>query len=201
MSIVFVLAAIAIIFIVTINMGKGTKSENGDFVLRALAGNGDVALILEKVKRPLVGSVFIPNGVTTIGYEVFYNMNQIIDVHIHEKVKIIGQRSFKGCIGISSLYLGEGTEKVGDEAFDGCSGIKELLIGPRLTEIQSNAFRGCCNIQNIKIEGYNIPNIFSNTFEDITKSNCILYVKSGHLEAISKAPGWSGFKNIKEIQG
>ena len=98
MSAILMIGVIAIIVIVALNMGKGTKAEDGDFVLRAIAGDNDVALVLEKIKSEQKGKVIIPKGVTTIGYEVFKGMIYITDVTIHEKVKIIGQRSFKDCI-------------------------------------------------------------------------------------------------------
>lgn len=199
MSIFLAIGVIITIFIITMNMGKGTKSEDGDFVLEASAGNDGVAIILGKIKKSLKGSVFIPNGVTTIGYEVFSDMGEITDIKIHEKVKIIGQRSFKNCIGISSLYVGEGVEKIGDEAFDGCKGMTELTIGPRVKAIKSNAFRGCENIRSIKIEGYNVPDIFTTTFDEAVKRLCVLYVQSGCIEAFSRAPGWNDFLNIKEV--
>ena len=43
MSILLAIAVIAIILIVAINMGKGTKAEDGSFTLRALSmQNGEV---------------------------------------------------------------------------------------------------------------------------------------------------------------
>lgn len=48
MSAILMIGVIAIIVIVALNMGKGTKAEDGDFVLRAIAGDNDVALVLEK---------------------------------------------------------------------------------------------------------------------------------------------------------
>lgn len=200
MNIILAIGIIAIIVIVALNMGKGTKAEDGDFVLRALSmSNGEVSIILEKARKNQQGCVIVPSGVTTIGYEVFLGMNQITDVKMHEKVKVIGQRSFKGCSGISILYTGEGLEKIGDEAFEGCSNIEKVVIGPRVKEINSNAFKGCTNIQTIVIEGYSIPNIFTTTFEESVRKKCILYVHTDCLDAFSKAPGWNGFENIKEI--
>lgn len=200
MSILLAIAVIAIILIVAINMGKGTKAEDGSFTLRALSmQNGEVPIILEKSKIQQQGCVIIPSGVTTIGYEVFLGMNQITDVKIHEKVKIIGQRSFKDCTGLQMLYVGEGTEKIGDEAFIGCTGLKKVIIGPRVKEIQSNAFKNCNCIETIEIEGYNTPDIFSTTFEESVRRNCVVFVHNGCRELFFKAPGWDGFSNIKEI--
>lgn len=200
MSIILAIAVIAIILIVAMNMGKGTKAEDGSFTLRALSmQNGEVPIILEKSKVQQQGCVVIPSGVTTIGYEVFSGMNQITDVRIHEKVKIIGQRSFKDCTGLQTLYVGEGTEKIGDEAFVGCTGLKKVIIGPRVKEIQSNAFRGCNSIEVIEIEGYNTPDIFSTTFEESVRKNCVVSVRNGCHEQFIKVPGWDGFSNMKEI--
>jgi hypothetical protein len=135
MSAILMIGVIAIIVIVALNMGKGTKAEDGDFVLRAIAGDNDVALVLEKIKSEQKGKVIIPKGVTTIGYEVFKGMIYITDVTIHEKVKIIGQRSFKDCLGLDFLYTGEGTERIGDESFEGCLNLKVITIGPRTKNI------------------------------------------------------------------
>lgn len=202
MGYLFAIAAIIIIAMVTSNLSKGTKAEDGDFVLRAIATKGRdyVPIILEKVKRPLSGNVVIPSGVTVIGYEVFKDMNNITGVNIHEKVKTIGQRSFNNCSNISSLYTGEGVENIADEAFKGCVSIKELKIGPRTKEIQSNAFSGCTNIQSITIESLSCPDIFTTTFEDNIKNSCILLVPKGCIENYSNAPGWKQFKNIEEFK-
>lgn len=198
MSAILMIGVIAIIVIVALNMGKGTKAEDGDFVLRAIAGDNDVALVLEKIKSEQKGKVIIPKGVTTIGYDVFKGMIYITDVTIHEKVKIIGQRSFKDCLGLDFLYTGEGTERIGDESFEGCLNLKVITIGPRTKNIDPNAFKNCPNIAKINIECLTPPDIFENCFDEDVKKNCILYVPKGRLEIYSRAIGWSKFNNIQE---
>lgn len=194
------IAILAVMLIVMVNLKSGQKVQDGPFDIRAICdSNNETSIILEKVRYNLTGNVDIPTGVSTIAYEVFKNMDGITSISIHGKVKVIGVRSFSGCSGIKEIYTGESTESICDEAFQGCSALEEIKIGPRTKKIGLNAFAECPNIKSITIEGYDMPEAFNDTFDNSIKPICIVQVRKGCINKLMTTPGWDKFSNIVEI--
>lgn len=197
---IIMIAIAAVMLIVMVNLKSGQKVQDGPFDIRAISdSNDEVSIILEKVRFNLSGNVDIPTGVKTIGYEVFKGMNDIESVNIHGKVKIIGVRAFDGCSMIREIYTGESTESICDEAFQGCTSLEIVKIGPRAKKIGLKSFASCPNIKSITLDGYDIPEAFSDTFDDSIKANCALNIHKDCSEKLRKTPGWDKFCNIIEI--
>ena len=78
------------------------------------------------------GNVVIPNSVTTIGKDSFYNCASITNVTIPNTVK-----------------------KIEDNAFDKCTGIKEITIPSSVEEIVGTPFVRCSNLTTINVSANN----------------------------------------------
>ena len=71
-------------------------------------------------------SYAIPNGVTTINNEVFYDCDSLTSVTIPDTVTTIGNEAFYSCDNLTSVTIGKGIESIGEKAFWGCDNIAEL---------------------------------------------------------------------------
>jgi hypothetical protein len=124
------------------------------------------------------GAYTIPNSVTSIGKFAFYYCRGLTSVTIPDSITSIGESAFYHCIGLTSVNIPNSITSIGEKAFMDCDG---------LTTINNYA---------------TIPQkIKANTFENVDKSKCTLYVPAVATAAYRAAEGWKYFKNInKDIE-
>ena len=65
----------------------------------------------------LLTSFVIPDGVTSIGDEAFYNCTSLTSIEIPNSVTSIGDRAFCNCYSLTSVIIGEGVTSIGVSAF------------------------------------------------------------------------------------
>ena len=63
-------------------------------------------------------SVTIPDSVTSIGDEAFYNCTRLTSVTIPDSVTSIGNYAFYCCTGLTSVTIPNSVTSIGDNAFD-----------------------------------------------------------------------------------
>ena len=86
---------------------------------------------------PNLQTIVIPDGVTSIGEVAFYNCLKLTSINIPESVTSIGESAFNNCTSLTSITIPESVTSIGDEAFKYCSGLK--TINYTGTEEQWNA--------------------------------------------------------------
>lgn len=112
-----------------------------------------------------VSTVIIPDTVTTIGAEAFYNCSYLTTINIPDSVKNIGKNAFQYCDMVRELYnsvyyvdgwaveyngyesdvtLKEGTRGIASRTFENYAQYLETITIPdSVTTISSYAFYGC----------------------------------------------------------
>ena len=96
----------------------------------------------------LLGSLYIPNSVTSIGTGAFFGCSSFIGVlTIPNTVTSIGNFAFYNCTGFTdSLTISNSVTTIGSCAFYNCSGFNgSLTIGDSVTQIEGYAFYNCSN--------------------------------------------------------
>ena len=119
-----------------------TLDDNG---VLTISGEGAMGNYSESVAPWGKGitSTVIENGVTSIGFSVFY-----------------------GCKGLTGVTIPDCVTRIGEEAFRNCTGLTEIVIPESVVFIQDNAFSGC---NNVTIFGKN--GSYAQTYADANQLN------------------------------
>ena len=87
-----------------------------------------------------VTSIHIPETVTYIGDDAFYNCWALDSIHIPDQVLSIGKQAFYCCTNLKYIHLPEVLEIIEDKLFYQCIELQSLVLPETVTEIHESAF-------------------------------------------------------------
>ena len=93
----------------------------------------------------------IPDSVTSIGYDAFYNCKSLTSVTIPDSVTNIGEYAFYNCTSLTSVTFPDSVTSIGKYAFCDCSSLTSVTIPDSVTSIVGSAFAGCTSLTNVTI--------------------------------------------------
>jgi len=114
-------------------------------------GEGVEALPSGFVKESKVKSVVIPNSVTSIGAEAFYNCTDLESVTLGTGIKNIGDYMFHECHALCNVTIPNSVNRIGKYAFDYCDGLEEITIPSSVKTIDEGAFHWCSGLKNVVV--------------------------------------------------
>jgi len=95
----------------------------------------------------LSGTLVIPEGVTSIGSDTFYNCANLTTVKFPETLQSIESSAFRGCSGLTgTLVLPDSLQAIGSNAFSYCSGLTSVSFPAELQTIDMRAFADCTGL-------------------------------------------------------
>lgn len=156
-----------------------------------------------------LASIEIPYSVTGIESEVFGRCTGLASISVDSNNTkydsrdncnaIIETASNKLIAGCKNTIIPRSVTSIGYSAFYGCTGLISVVIPRSVISIDYSAFEDCTGLTSITVE-HETPIDYDDAFENVDKSNCILYVPLGSKTAYENAEGWSEFENIVEFE-
>ena len=155
-----------------------------------------------------IETIAIPEGVTSIGGDVFSNCPKLVSASIPGTVTEMGTWLFWSCDELKTVTLGEGFTKISSRmfydcpkltditipksvntieygAFDDCSSLEQIKIPSGVTKIDGSVFSGCTSLTTVEIPN-TVTKIDSYAFEDCTALMSV-YIPSSVTEINSSA--------------
>lgn len=126
-----------------------------------------------------LAAISIPNDVTIINQETFYNCKALLNVNFNisdSKLKTIAERAFYNCILLGSrianlnapslitVVLPNKLEVIKANAFENCSGMYGIQLNYNVKTIESYVFFGCVRLAKIAIYSSTPAALSSNAF-------------------------------------
>ena len=99
--------------------------------------------------RTTVTSITIPEGVTTIGLQVFRNFTALRSITLPNSVTTLGAQTFWGCSALTTANLPDGITTL-DRTFLSCSALTTVDLPNGLTTLLST-FAGCTSLTSIDL--------------------------------------------------
>ena len=120
-------------------------------------------------KRAFRGSklkeIYLPNSLTSIGYEAFSCCYSLPSITIPDSVTEIGEFAFYDCYHLETFTIPNRITELSAGTFSHCLRLKEIILPDTLTEIGAGAFKDCRVLKSITLPS-NISKIEESTFED-----------------------------------
>ena len=155
-------------------IASGTCGENLTWVLEengtlTVSGAGEMYNYARdsepwKDYQSSITTVYIENGVSSIGDCAFESCEALTDVTIADSVTSIGKNAFACCSGLTSVTIPSSVTSIGEYAFQYCSSLKTVAIPDGITSIKKGTFYNCTGLTDVTI-GKNVENIESGAFE------------------------------------
>lgn len=139
--------------------------------------------------RSDIKQVKVENGVTSIGWYLFYDCNSITNVSIADSVNEIGGYAFTKCSSLSTLKLPNNMSIIHTYAFQDCSSLKNVTWPEHVSSIHRAAFWGCTNLENAVISG----NIDNEVFYGCSNLKSVTFTSN-----VSKIPEYA-FTDCKKL--
>ena len=85
----------------------------------------------------------IPEGITRIGDEAFWNCVELQKIELPKSLREVGEYSFRNCRKLTDIIFPDGMEHIGYWAFYACRELKNAYIPASVREIERGAFEIC----------------------------------------------------------
>ena len=144
----------------------------------------------------------IPNGVTSIGYEAFYDCSKLSSITIPNSVTSIGYKAFYDCSNLTSVYYNGDLSDWCNIDFDSDTSnplingtklyinnteVTKVTIPSDISEIKNYTFYGCSSLTNVTI-GNGVTTIGSSAF-----SGCSSLINVTIGDSVTEIGGWTFF--------
>jgi len=100
-----------------------------------------------------VKNITLPESVVDIGYKSFRRMENLENIHLNEGLKIIGEGSFEVCEELNNVTLPNSLETISFMAFQDCLSFTEITIPSSVNYIDDQGFYRCENLEKVTFEG------------------------------------------------
>lgn len=120
-----------------------------------------------------MNSITIPNSVTYIGAETFFNCTGLTSISIPNSVATIEESTFSDCFNLTFISISKGVTEIGDYAFNNCVNLQLVSIPKSVTSIGMDAFHNCRSLTSITIPS-TVTSIGTNAFRGCSELTSVI---------------------------
>ncbi len=143
----------------------------------AIAGELSIYWSEDKVKQSLT-SVKIPEGITSISGDTFYNCTNLETIEFPSTLTSIGEQAFYNCTALKSVEFPKSLVSIGVGAFYSTA-LENIILPSSLTTIGDGAFSGCSQLATIEFsEHSSLTSIGDYAFSYCTALKSVEFPKS-----------------------
>lgn len=143
-------------------------------------------------------SIVVPSSVTSIGMGIFALCKSLVSVVLPEGITEIPEHMFYRCSSLKSIVIPSTVTSISSGAFQD-SGLESIVIPPSVIDLGFELFRDCTSLTSIKSLNPTPPTAYSDSFQNVNKFQCKVYVPEGSVDAYKSAEGWKDFLLIEPI--
>ena len=163
-------------------------------------------------------SITLPNSLSYIGVNAFYNCTSLSTVSFGSNLKMISDYAFNKCSSLTTVSFSQNLKTIGSGAFSECPNLSSIILPTSLSSIgsyafQSNyaltelripssvesigaqAFAACSKLKDIYTYVVDPIDINTNTFDNYTTA--ILHIPEQCENTYFRNPQWGQFLNKK----
>ena len=137
------------------------RIENGEYILIKYIGNEETITLplcangnSYMMKIESLGNaknVIVPNGITKINDNAFWNCRDLTSITISNGVTSIGNAAFYYCTSLTNVAISNSVTSIDDSAFMGCSSLENIVIPESITDIGGQVFYYCSSLARVTI--------------------------------------------------
>lgn len=156
-----------------------------------------------------ITEIIIPNTVTSLGNDCFYNYKKLEKITIPSSVTSFGNYCFYGCTSLTDIIIPSSVTSFGTNCFYHCDSLTSINIPSNITSLPNNCFRysgltsisipssvtslgtycfsNCTSLTSITFEGSTPPTVSNSNAWTSLPTNCTIRVPSGSLNNYTSA--------------
>jgi len=147
-----------------------------------------------------VGSITIPDGVTSIGNSAFQGASGLTSITIPTSVTSIGASAFQGATSLTSISIPNSVSSIGSNAFQDATGLTSITIPNGVTEIADWTFFRASSLTSVVIPS-NVTSIGSRAFRQTSALTSITIPSSVTSIGVAAFEDASALESIKIPNG
>ena len=141
---------------------------------------------------PSLTSISIPVGVTSLGRYCFQRCYSLTSITIPEGVTSLEPFCFKDCSSLTSITLPEGVTSLGDDCFAYCRALTSITIPESVNSIRMSCFSDCSSLTLVTVLPATPPSLGAFVFTGVHPSFNIK-VRSPYVNAYKTATNWKSY--------